>query len=127
MIPDDLRYTDKHEWVRVEGDIATVGITDYAQTQLGDIVYVELPSVGTRVEAAAAFGTIEAVKAVSDLYSPVSGRIIEVNTMLPDALEVFSSDPYGAGWVIKVEMTDESPMDELMDFKTYQQQCAEEA
>ena len=125
MIPDDLRYSDKHEWVKADGDIATVGITDYAQTQLGDIVYVELPSVGTKVEAAASFGTIEAVKAVSDLYCPVSGEVIEVNDDVTADPAVIKSSPYGDGWMVKVKMAKKDELDSLLDADKYREMTGE--
>jgi glycine cleavage system H protein len=125
MIPDDLRYSDKHEWLRAEGDIATVGITDYAQTQLGDIVYVELPSVGTKVEATASFGTIEAVKAVSDLYSPVSGEVIEVNEGVTADPATVKSSPYGDGWMIKIKMAKKQELDSLLDAEKYRELTGE--
>ena len=131
MKPEDLLFAKTHEWVYLQRDgerqLATVGISAFAVEQLTDLVYIALPEVGRDVKAGEPFGEIESVKAVSDLYSPVTGRIIEVNTTLKDALETFSSDPYGTGWVIKVEITDESPLDQLMNYATYQQQCAEEA
>jgi glycine cleavage system H protein len=119
MIPDDLRYSDKHEWVKTDGDVATVGITDYAQTQLGDIVYVELPAVGTKVEAGASFGTIEAVKAVSDLYCPITGEVVEVNDNVTADPAVIKSSPYGDGWMIKVKMSSAGELDSLLDAKAY--------
>ena len=125
MIPDDLRYSDKHEWVKADGDIATVGITDYAQTQLGDIVYVELPSVGTKVEAAASFGTIEAVKAVSDLYCPVSGEVIEVNDDVTADPAVIKSSPYGDGWMVKIKMDKKDELDSLLDADKYREMTGE--
>ncbi|MFH1312032.1 MAG: glycine cleavage system protein GcvH [Candidatus Eisenbacteria bacterium] len=125
MIPDDLRYSDKHEWVKADGDIATVGITDYAQTQLGDIVYVELPSVGTKVEAAASFGTIEAVKAVSDLYCPVSGEVVEVNDNVTADPAVIKSSPYGDGWMVKVRMDKKEELDSLLSAGKYRELTGE--
>ena len=125
MIPDDLRYSDKHEWVRAEGDVATIGITDYAQTQLGDIVYVDLPSVGTKVEAAASFGTIEAVKAVSDLYSPVSGEVTEVNDAVAADPATIKSSPYGDGWMIKVRISNKQELDSLLDAGKYRELTGE--
>jgi glycine cleavage system H protein len=104
MVRDDLLYTKEHEWIRIDGDIATIGITDFAQHQLGDIVYVELPSPGTKVESMKAFGTVEAVKAVSDLFSPVSGEVLEANAALAADPAVIKAAPYGDGWMIKVKM-----------------------
>ena len=131
MKPEDLLFDKTHEWVHLQRDgerqIATVGISAFAVEQLTDLVYIALPEVGRDVKAGEPFGEIESVKAVSDLYSPVTGQIIEVNTELKDALETFSTDPYGAGWVIRVEITDEDSLDQLMNYTAYQQQCAEEA
>ena len=106
-IPKDLLYTNEHEWVSIEDDLATVGITDYAQSELGDIVFVELPEVGTEVEAMETFGTIEAVKTVSDLFSPASGTVVEVNEALEDHSELVNTDPYGDGWMIKIKISEE--------------------
>ncbi len=103
-IPVDLKYTKDHEWVRMEGDVAVVGITDFAQSQLGDIVFVDVPTVGEAVEANAVFGTIEAVKTVSDLFCPVGGEVTEFNAALDDTPEAINRDPYGAGWIIRVKM-----------------------
>jgi glycine cleavage system H protein len=119
MVPDDLLYTEKHEWVKVDGGTATVGITDYAQTQLGDIVYVEFSPAGTKVEAMKPFGTIEAVKAVSDIYSPLSGEITEVNDSLAADPSVIKSSPYGDGWMIKVKMADTGELDRLLKAEKY--------
>jgi glycine cleavage system H protein len=102
--PSDLQYTRSHEWIRIEGDEATVGITDYAQDALGDVVYVELPEVGASIEAGATFGAVESVKAASDLYLPVAGEVLEVNSALVEQPEVLNSDPYGAGWMLKIRV-----------------------
>jgi glycine cleavage system H protein len=102
--PSDLQYTRSHEWIRIEGDQATVGITDYAQDALGDVVYVELPEVGASFEAGATFGAVESVKAASDLYLPVAGEVLEVNSALIDQPEVLNSDPYGEGWMLKIRV-----------------------
>jgi glycine cleavage system H protein len=118
-IPKDLLYTEEHEWISVEDNIATIGITDYAQGELGDVVFVELPDVGDTVEQMESFGTIEAVKAVSDLFSPVTGKVAEVNEMLSDSPETVNTDPYGDGWMIKVELSDTSELDSLLDADTY--------
>ncbi len=118
-IPVELRYTKEHEWVKLEENIATVGITDFAQSELGDIVFVELPSVSKEVNQMEPFGTIEAVKAVSDLFSPVTGKVIEVNSVLDDDPMVINRDPYGEGWIIKVEISDSSEIDELLDSASY--------
>lgn len=119
MIPNDLKYTDQHEWVRVEGNTAVVGITDYAQKELGDIVYVELPSIGKTVAAKNPFGVVEAVKTVSDLYAPVSGEIVAVNEVLASDAGVVNKQPYGDGWMIKMEMSDPSELDSLLDAAAY--------
>jgi glycine cleavage system H protein len=113
--PEGLKYSKEHEWVLVEGNTATIGITEYAQEELGDIVYVELPEVGEKVVKDDPFGAVESVKAVSDVYAPVSGAVIEVNDVLPDSPETINDDPYGDGWMIRVEMTD---MDDLKDLMT---------
>ena len=112
-VPTDLRYTRDHEWVRLDGDVATVGITQYAADQLGDIVFVELPDVGRTLEAAKAFGVVESVKAVSDLYAPLAGEVTEVNGALSGSPELVNSDPYGEGWMIKVKVGDATPADLL--------------
>jgi glycine cleavage system H protein len=120
--PQDLRYTKEHEYVKPSGDdgVYLVGVTDYAQGELGDVVFVELPSAGTRFDAGASFGTIEAVKAVSDLYMPVAGEIVEVNDALDANPAVVNSDPYGEGWMIKVRVDDQSDVDGLMDAGEYE-------
>lgn len=125
MVEDDLLYTKEHEWVRLEGDTATVGITDYAQKQLGDIVYVELPAPGTRVEYMKAFGTVEAVKAVSDLFSPVSGEVVGANDALGGDPSVIKSSPYGDGWMVKVKMDDKAEVAKLMKAADYRQLVGE--
>lgn len=107
-IPEDLQYTESHEWVRIEGDTATIGITDHAQDELGDVVFVELPGEGDTFDAGESFGTVESVKAVSDLYAPVGGEVVEVNTTLEDAPENINEDPYGEGWIVKLRTTDEA-------------------
>jgi len=109
-IPSDLLYTKDHEWVKIEGDIATVGVTDFAQGELGDIVYVEIETEGETIKAGEVFGTVEAVKTVSDLFMPVSGEIIEVNGELESNPEAVNSDPYGAGWMIKIKMSDKGDL-----------------
>jgi glycine cleavage system H protein len=118
-IPVELKYTKEHEWVKLEENIAIVGITDYAQSELGDIVFVELPSMGKEVKQMEPFGTIEAVKAVSDLFSPVTGKVIEVNSALDDDPMIINRDPYGEGWMIKVELSDQSQLDDLLDASSY--------
>lgn len=118
-IRDDLKYTKEHEWVKVEGDEVTVGITDYAQKQLGDVVFVELPQVGTQVEQMKPFGVIEAVKAVSDLFAPLSGEVTEVNTQLESQSNLINSDPYGQGWIIKIKVKDPKELEALLSSADY--------
>jgi glycine cleavage system H protein len=119
--PKDLSYTKEHEWVKVEDDIATVGITDYAQGELGDVVFVELPDVGASFKQMEAFGTIEAVKAVSELYTPVSGEIVEINSKLEDEAGLVNADCYGDGWMIKIKLSSPSEIDGLLDAAGYQE------
>jgi len=119
--PDNLKYSKDHEWVKVDGDIATIGITDYAQGELGDVVFVELPEAGVTYAQNDSFGTIEAVKAVSEMYLPVSGDIIEINEALEDEAGLVNTSPYDGGWMIKVRMADPSELDELMDASAYQE------
>ena len=120
-IPSNLKYTKDHEWVKIEGDVATVGITDFAQSELGDIVYVEVETVDETLDAEEIFGTVEAVKTVSDLFLPLSGEIIEFNEALEDEPEKVNSDPYGAGWMIKVKCSDLSQVDGLMSADAYKE------
>ena len=130
MTPDKLLFSETHEWVHLDQTeaqpIATVGITAFAIEALTDLVYMQLPKVGDQLTAGSPFGEIESVKAVSDLYSPVSGEVIEVNNKLPDNLEVLNDDPYGAGWMIKVKVTDPAPLSKLMKLEAYEKQCSEE-
>jgi glycine cleavage system H protein len=118
-VPENLLYTEEHEWVELHDDIATVGITDYAQGELGDIVFIELPSVGDTVTKGESFGTIEAVKAVSDLFAPVSGEVIEVNEALSETPEVINQSPYDDGWMIRVRISDESEQEALLSPEAY--------
>jgi len=118
-VPDDLRYTDEHEWLRDEGESATVGITAYAADQLGDVVFVELPAVGRELKAREAFGVIESVKAVSDLYAPVAGEVTEVNEELATRPELVNVDPYRSGWMLKLRLTHREDLDELRDADSY--------
>jgi glycine cleavage system H protein len=122
--PDDLRYSKEHEWVRVDGSRATIGITSFAAEELGDIVFVELPEVSTAINQFATFGVVESVKAVSDLYAPVSGDVAEVNDALRDAPELLNSDPFGEGWIAKVDLADPSELDALMDAAAYAEETA---
>ena len=119
-LPQELRYTKDHEWVKVEGDQATVGITDFAQQELGDIVYVEIETVGKDLQAGAVFGTVEAVKTVSDLFLPVAGTVTEVNPKLSSNPELVNSDPYGGGWMVKMKVRNTSDLQGLMDAAAYQ-------
>lgn len=119
-IPADLRYTKEHEWVLLDGDTATVGITDFAQGELGDIVFVEIETVGKSLSANDIFGTVEAVKTVSDLYLPVAGTVLEVNQVVIDSPETVNTDPYGAGWMIKMQVKDIASVADLMDAEAYQ-------
>ena len=120
-LPADLKYTKDHEWVRIEGDIATVGITDFAQGELGDIVYVEVETEGETLDREEVFGTVEAVKTVSDLFLPLTGEIIEFNADLESEPEAVNEDPYGKGWMIKIKFSDESELDTLLDVAAYQE------
>ena len=123
-LPDDLRYSKEHEWVRVEGSRATIGITSFAADELGDIVFVELPDVGSSLGQFATFGVVESVKAVSDLFSPISGEVVEVNEALRESPELLNSDPFGLGWIAKVELADASEVDALMDADAYTAETA---
>ena len=131
MKPEELLYSETHEWAHVSGaggqKVATVGISAFAVEQLTDLVYMELPEVGKSLNAGDEFGVVESVKAVSPLYSPVSGQVVEVNTSLPDKLETLSSDPYNAGWIIKVRLSDEATLSKLLNHAAYQKQCAGES
>lgn len=118
-IPANLKYSPDHEWVKVDGNIATVGITDFAQGQLGDVVFVDIPSEGETLAKADVFGAIEAVKTVADAFMPVSGKIVEVNTALEDSPESVNKDPYNSGWMVKIEMSDPSEIDSLLDVEAY--------
>ena len=125
MVPADLRYTKDHEWVRVEGDHATVGVTDFAASELGDVVFVDLPAVGRSLDQHATFGVVESVKAVSDLFSPVAGEVVEVNPKLADNPELVNSDPYGDGWMVRLKVTDASQVAGLLDPSAYEAIVAE--
>ena len=118
-IPEELKYTEEHEWVKIENNIAMVGITDFAQGELGDIVYLEIDSLDSQIDSNEVFGTVEAVKTVSDLFMPVSGKVIEVNPSLEDKPEIVNEDPYGEGWIIKILITDESQIDSLLGPSDY--------
>lgn len=118
-IPSELKYTKDHEWIRIEGDTATVGITDYAQGELGDIVYIEIETEGESLGKEEVFGTVEAVKTVSDLFMPVGGEVIEVNSALSDAPETVNQDPYGAGWMVKIKLSDPSELEDLLSAADY--------
>lgn len=118
-IPADLKYTKEHEWLKVEGQVATMGITDYAQGELGDIVFIELPKVGTKLEQMKPFGVIEAVKAVSEIFSPITGEVAEVNSKLESEPTTINSDPYGAGWIIKIKVANPKELDNLLSAEEY--------
>jgi glycine cleavage system H protein len=120
MYPSDYRYTKDHEWIKVSGDTGTVGITDYAQHELGDVVFVELPPVSTKITAGKTFGTIESVKAVSEIYAPVSGEVVETNTALTKSPEIVNSDSHGAGWLVKIKLSNPAEVSGLMDAAAYQ-------
>ena len=118
-VPEDLKYTKDHEWIKIEGDVATIGITDFAQGELGDIVYVEVETLDEILDAASVFGTVEAVKTVSDLFMPLTGRIIAFNEILEDAPETVNEDAYGLGWMIKIKLSDTSEINNLLDAEAY--------
>ena len=120
-IPSELKYTKDHEWVKIDGEIATVGITDFAQQELGDIVYIEIESIGEKLDAEEVFGTVEAVKTVSDLFMPLSGEVLEFNAALEDIPESVNDDPYKSGWMIKVKIEDPSQISGLLDSDAYQE------
>jgi glycine cleavage system H protein len=125
MVPQGLRYTKEHEWVRLEGDVATVGITDYAAHELGDVVFVELPEVGRTVAQLAPVGVIESVKAVSDLFAPVAGEVVETNPDLTSKPELLNTDPFGAGWMLRIAVSDKAQLDNLLDSAGYELLVAE--
>ena len=118
-VPSELKYTKEHEWIKVEGNIATIGITEFAQSELGDIVFVELPDVGSAVAQMKSFGTIEAVKAVSDMFSPVTGKVSEVNQTLDSDPMIINREPYESGWILKVELSEPSEIEQLLDDSSY--------
>ncbi len=126
-VPEGLLYTKQHEWIRIEGDEGTVGITDYAQNELGDVVFVELPNTGDEFQAEDTFGTVESVKAVSEVYCPVAGKVVGVNSGLSDAPEQVNEDPYGEGWMIRLQMADSTQQDQLMKPSEYEKFLEEEA
>lgn len=117
--PEELKYTKDHEWIRVDGATGVIGITDFAQSELGDIVYVELPALGSSIQQGASFGTVEAVKAVSDLYAPASGTVLEVNPTLSDHPEIINKDPYNEGWLIKIALSTPAELEQLLDSNAY--------
>jgi len=125
MYPDNFRYTKEHEWVKVEGDTGVIGITDHAQKELGDIVYVDLPKPGAKVESAKSLGSVESVKAVSDIYAPVSGEVTEVNTLLAAAPEKLNEDPHGEAWLVKLKLSDPGEINKLMSAADYQKYLGE--
>ena len=125
-IPKEFKYSKDHEWVKVEGSRVIIGITDYAQSQLGDVVFVELPEVGAEVTASSGFSVVESVKAVSDVYSPVSGQVVEINEALADSPEMVNQDPYGDGWIAVIEISDSNELNELLSSDDYEKFIAEE-
>ena len=127
MYPKDYRYTKEHEWIRADGTTGTIGITDYAQHELGDVVFVELPKVGTQLKAGQSLGTVESVKAVSEIFTPVSGEVTETNPALVDAPEKINSDPHGSAWLIKIRLADPKEPASLMDAAAYEAYVAEKA
>jgi glycine cleavage system H protein len=127
MYPSDYRYTKDHEWIKVEGSSGTIGITDYAQHELGDVVFAELPKVGALIKSGESFGTVESVKAVSDIFSPVSGEITEINSALMDSPETINRDPHGSAWLVKMRLTDPKEVSGLMDAAAYETFIAEQA
>ena len=120
-LPNDLKYTKEHEWVRIDDNILTVGITDHAQSELGDIIFIEFPELNQMISKDEPFGTIEAVKTVADLFGPVSGKVIEINETLEDSPELVNSDSYGEGWIVKITCTDDSELDDLLDSEKYKE------
>ncbi|SFL36228.1 glycine cleavage system protein GcvH [Pelosinus propionicus] len=124
-IPKELKYSKDHEWVKVEGKVAIIGVTDFAQSQLGDVVFVELPDESGTVKVGDGFSVIESVKAVSDIYAPISGKIVKVNQALTDSPDLINQEPYGEGWIVVIEMSDSSELDDLLDSDAYAQLAAE--
>ena len=127
MYPADYRYTKDHEWIKVEGPVGTIGITDYAQSELGDVVFAELPKVGATIKAGESFGTIESVKAVSEIFTPVSGEITEINSKLVDTPEIINKDPHGSAWLVKIRLSDPKEVSALMDAAAYETYIAAQA
>jgi len=127
MYPADYRYTKDHEWIKVQGDVATIGITDYAQQELGDVVFVDVPKVGAKLAPGKSFGSVESVKAVSEIYSPVSGEVTETNPLLTDTPEKINADPHNTAWLIKLKLADAKEVAGLMDAAAYQAYIAEQA
>jgi glycine cleavage system H protein len=124
-LPKELKYTREHEWLSIEDGVATIGITDHAQEQLGEVVFVELPAVGDRVERSDPFGVVESTKAVSDVYAPISGEVVEINDDLPDSPEIVNEDPYGDGWMVKISIADEADLEDLMSDDEYREYVEE--
>ncbi len=120
-LPEELKYTKDHEWIKIEGNIATIGITDFAQKELGDIVYIDVDTLDENLDIEEVFGSVEAVKTVSDLFMPLTGEVVEFNEALEDSPETVNSDPYGDGWMIKIKIEDESQLEDLLDAKAYQE------
>jgi glycine cleavage system H protein len=127
MYPAEFRYTKEHEWIKIDGSVGTIGITDYAQQELGDVVFAELPKVGAQLKAGQSFGTIESVKAVSEIYTPVSGEVAEINSALVDAPEKINKDPHGSAWLVKIKLSDAKEAANLMDAAAYESYVATQA
>ena len=127
MTPEDSKYAKSHEYLHIEGEVGTIGITDYAQKELGDVVFVELPQVGSLVEAGDEMGSIESVKAVSEIFAPVSGEVVEINETLAEKADLVNTDPYGDGWMIRVRLSDPSEVEELMNAEEYEEYCETES
>ncbi len=124
--PDDLKYSEEHQWVQVEDDIAMIGISDFAQEQLGEIVFLELPEVGDQLKSGKSYGVVESAKTASDLYAPISGEVIEVNVELPDSPEIINTSPYEEGWMVKVKLFDHTELDDLLDAASYEEMIEDE-
>jgi glycine cleavage system H protein len=125
-IPDDLKYSEEHQWVQVEDNIAMIGISDFAQEQLGEIVFLELPEVGDQMQSGKPYGVVESAKSVSDLYAPISGEVVEINAELPDSPEIINSSPYEEGWMVKVKLIDPTELDDLFDAASYEEMIEDE-
>jgi glycine cleavage system H protein len=127
MYPTDYRYTKEHEWIKSDGSVATIGVTDYAQHELGDVVFVEFPKVGAQLKSGESFGTVESVKAVSDIFTPVTGEVVEINSALSDTPEKVNQDPHGAAWLVRIRLANPNELSSLMDSSAYEAYIAEQA